>query len=232
MRPTVWTVLALGLAMSAAGATAGQAQILPRIGRMLEPPPPRPGPAIAAPKASKDPAAAPAGTYKVDPHHVAVILRVSHGGGFSYSVFRMTDVTGYLTWDPGAPESDKVTIKIAAASIDGSVPGLTDLLTSGSFLDTELYPDITFISTSVQRTGPAEGIINGRLTIHGIAHPVALQAELVGAGMGMSTPVVGFKAHTSIKRSDFDVGPTNGVVGDDIAVDIDLEFDKADESPR
>jgi polyisoprenoid-binding protein YceI len=230
MRPTVWTVLALGLAIGAAP-LASRAQILPRLGRMMEPPV-RPAAPIPAPKPSKDPAAAPAGTYRLDPQHVAVILRVAHAGGFSYSVFRMNTVSGYLTWDPAAPESSKLTVKIVADSIDGAVPGLADLLTSGAFLNTELYPDITFTSTSIQRTGANEGTINGNLTMHGLTRPVALQAELIGAGMGMRAPVLGFKAHTTVKRLDFGVGPVGGVVGADVAVDIDVEFDKADEAPR
>ena len=45
--------------------------------------------------ADKDPAAAKAGTYAVDPDHASVVARVSHLG-YSYSIFRVGQVKGAL----------------------------------------------------------------------------------------------------------------------------------------
>src|SRR6185369_16660508 len=56
----------------------------------------------ACPAPARDYKAAPAGHYVVDPTHTGLIARVPHLG-FSYSIFRFTDVSGDLNWDPANP---------------------------------------------------------------------------------------------------------------------------------
>ncbi|MDB5459277.1 MAG: hypothetical protein JWO72_1018 [Caulobacteraceae bacterium] len=177
-------------------------------------------------KASKDPAAAPAGTYALDPHQVGVILRVPHGGGFSFSVFRLAAVSGVLSWNPANIEASKVSVKIDAKSLETNVPGFAAQLTGPNFLNTALFPDATFRSTAVKRTGPTTGEVTGDLTLHGVTRPLTLTVDLVGAGPALRGPAVGFHGHGVFHRSDFGVGPVSAMIGDDVEVTIDVEFDK------
>jgi polyisoprenoid-binding protein YceI len=187
---------------------------------------PRPGdaprPAI---RATKDAAAAPAGTYEMARSHIALIVKVAHAG-FSASVFRMNGVSGALTWDPAKLETSKVTTTVAANSLDTYVPGFAETLTGPLWLDAARFPTITFTSTSIQRTGPTTGLITGDLTLHGVTRPVVLRAELTGAGQGPNAPTLGFTAKAMVRRSDFGVGPASQIVGDEMEVDVDLEFVK------
>ncbi|HTI66218.1 MAG TPA: YceI family protein [Caulobacteraceae bacterium] len=176
-------------------------------------------------KATMDPAASPAGTYALTGYHVGVIVRVLHAG-FSYSVFRMDKVTGSLTWDPARIEASKVTATIAANSLSTNVPGFAATLTGPTWLDAAKYPAITFTSTSIRRTGPTTGLIAGDLTLHGVTRPVTLDATLTGAGQGPNAATLGFTANTVVRRSDFGAGPALDVVGDEMKVEIDLEFVK------
>ena len=76
--------------------------------------------------------------------------------------------------------------------------------------------------------------MTGDLTLHGVTHPVVLEATFNGgykAGqMDPSGARVGFSAHGVFRRSDFGIayglpapGATMGV-GDEIEVNIESEF--------
>jgi polyisoprenoid-binding protein YceI len=208
MRPLI--CLAAVAALAAAPAAAQQ----PRTG------------APATPfKATMDPAASSPGSYALSKNHVGVIVKVRHAG-FSYSVFRMNVVSGALSWDPARLETSKVTASIAANSLSTNVPGFAETLTGPMWLDAAQFPAIVFTSTSIRRTGPTTGVITGDLTLHGVTRPVALETELTGAGQGPNGPTLGFTAKTVVRRSDFGVGPVSQTVGDEMRVEIDLEFIK------
>jgi polyisoprenoid-binding protein YceI len=210
-------VLALAAA-SAAGHKAALAQGVPKL--------PKPGqtPLRPGPKPSRDPAASPAGVYMLSSDLAAVILRVAHGGGFSMSVFRMDDVSGALSWDPARIEDCKLNVKIGAKSLRTNVAGLADRLTGPEFLDAARFPDATFVSTTIKRTGPTTGEITGDFTLHGVTRPLTLTAELTGAGQGEKGPALGFHGHGVVKRSDFGVGAKSGVIGDEVEIELDVEF--------
>jgi polyisoprenoid-binding protein YceI len=180
----------------------------------------------APPRASKDPATAPRGVYILDQRQVSVIVRVPHGGGFSFSVFRMADVSGALSWDPANIESSRLNVKIAAKSLQTNVPEFAAQLTGPDFLNAARFPDAAFVSTSVKRTGPTTGEITGDFTLHGVTRPLTLAVDLVGAGPALRGAALGFHGQGTFHRSDFGVGPVSSVIGDDVEVVIDVEFGK------
>lgn len=177
-------------------------------------------------RASKDPAAAPAGVYILDSRQVAVLVRVPHGGGFSFSVFRMADVSGALSWDPVNVEASKLNVKVAARSLQTNVPGFAEQLTGSDFLNAAQFPYAFFVSTSARRTGATTGEITGAFTLHGVTKPLILAVELVGAGQALRGAALGFHAQGAFHRSDFGVGPISPVIGDEVEVVIDVEFNK------
>lgn len=188
---------------------------------------PGPGRPRLVMQASKDPAAAPAGTYRLDKRHVGVIVSVTHNGGFSYSIFRMNDVQGSLIWDPAKPEASQLTATIAANSLATNVPGFADQLTGPLYLDSAKFPTITFTSTSIRRTGPTTGLITGDLTMHGVTQPVTLDTTMIGAGQAMLGKTIGFQAKAHVSRIAFGVGqPNTRDIGDDLEIAINLEFNQ------
>jgi polyisoprenoid-binding protein YceI len=219
MRRLACLALAAGLALPLAVAPAlAQNFVKPNLQKV----PPRP-----MPKASKDPADSPAGVYVLDPMQASVLLRAENGGGFVYSVFRMTDVSGALNWDPARLEDSKLNVKIGTASLQTNVPGLTEELTGANFLASDQFHEATFVSTGIKRTGPTTGEVTGDLTLHGVTRPVTLTVDLVGAGRALQGPALGFHGRGLIKRSDFKVGPASPVIGDEIEILLDVQFNKA-----
>jgi polyisoprenoid-binding protein YceI len=102
-------------------------------------------------------------------------------------------------------------------------------LKSPDFFDVATYPSATFTSTSVAKSGDVL-TINGNLTVHGVTKPVVLTADGPrGPAPGMDHKQhAGFSASTTIKRSDFGIGPKFGaaMVGDEVKLNIELDVAK------
>jgi polyisoprenoid-binding protein YceI len=191
------------------------------------------GPALAqAPAApqvppviSKDPTKAPAGAYKLDPRHAAVIARVTHAGGFSKSAFRFDKVSGTLDWNPGDVTKSKVSITVDPASIVSNVEGFADELKGDRFLNAPKFPTATFVSTSIVKTGDTTGRITGDLTFMGVTKPIVVDAEMIGAGNNArGVKVVGFSGKTTFKRADYGFSAMANNIGAEVELTIDLEF--------
>jgi polyisoprenoid-binding protein YceI len=174
--------------------------------------------------ASHDPAAAPAGGYKMDVGHTSIIFRITHEGT-SYSTFRFNSSTGLLAWNPARVEDSKVDISVDTKSIATPVANFSDRLTGENYLNSAAFPVARFVSTSIRRTGPTTGVITGNLTLLGQTKPITVNAELVGIGSNpRGQQTIGFTGTTKFKRSDFGLTTLLPAVGDQIELTIDAEF--------
>lgn len=193
-------------------------------------------PFAAAEQAVPVPATAPvpAGAYKVDKLHTSLTFRVSHLG-FSLWTARFTEVSADLEFDPARLGASSVSVTVDPRSIEAdNVPdSFLATLAGEGWLDADKYPQLTFVSKTVEVTGPNTFRLNGDLTVHGVTRPVTVQARYNGGYA--SHPYepnarVGFSATGSFKRSDFGVNaglPAPGSsfgVGDEINVILESEF--------
>jgi len=174
--------------------------------------------------ASKNPAAAPGGLYKMDPDHTSVLIRIMHEGT-SYSTFRFNSDAGVLDWDPARIEASKVDITVETSSIVTPVAGFADRLSGPRYLNTAKFPQARFVSTGIRRTGPTTGEITGDLTFLGVTRPIKIDAQLVGIGPNArDLPTIGFAGSAKFKRSDFGLTTLLTVFGDETELMIDTEF--------
>jgi polyisoprenoid-binding protein YceI len=179
------------------------------------------------PAVSKDPAAAPAGEYRIDKNHNSIVARIGHAGGYSYSTVRFGVQDSSLAWDPAHPENSKLSVTVDMKPNYAPVVYRVDP-GAGPLLNVEKYPTATFVSTAIRRTGPTSGQIMGNLTLMGQTRPVTIDAQLVGAGknaQGMG--IVGFTGTMNIKRADFGFTALAGAISNDIQLVLDAEFDHA-----
>ena len=193
-------------------------------------------PAPAAALAAITPAKVdvPAGAYTLDKAHSTLIFHVNHLGFSNYTA-RFTTFDAQLQFDPANPAASTLAVTIDPRSLDlnNPPPGFADTLRGPEWLDAAKFPQMTFRSTTVEVTAPNAMRINGDLTLHGVTHPVTLDATFNGgyAGHPMDPHArIGFSAHGSFKRSDFAVaagipepGTTMGV-SDAVQVVIETEF--------
>ena len=164
-------------------------------------------------------------TWKIDPNHTAAQFSVRHMG-ISTVRGAFTKVSGSAQFDPASPAGGSVDVTIDAASVDTRVTMRDDDLRSPNYLDAAKFPMLTFKSTSVKSAGAGKLVIAGDLTIHGVTKPVELAVD------GLSAPItdshgnthVGASATTTVKRTDFGVGGSNAMIGDEISITIDVEL--------
>lgn len=163
-------------------------------------------------------------TYTIDPSHTNVLLRVMHLG-YSTMVIEALNPEGTIKFDQDNPENNAVDITIKSENIDGDGEKFNEHLHSADFFNVEEYPEITFKSTKVEKTGENTGIVTGDLTLLGVTKPVTLDTTLNKAAPNprSNVPTVGFTATGMIKRSDFGMEYGLPGVGDEVKLDINVE---------
>ncbi len=179
--------------------------------------------AFSAPSTSLE--TTPSGTYKIDNSHTNVLFSLSHMG-FSNYYGRFNVIEGSLNFDAKSPEKSKVDVKIDIASIDTNSAELEKKLVGADWFDAAKFPNATFTSTKIEKLSEATGKIYGDLTIHGVTKPVVMDVVFNGAGQNPIVAVqqLGFSAKTKIKRSDFGVAQYIPMVGDEVTLTIEAEF--------
>ncbi len=171
----------------------------------------------------RDARLAPAGEYKVDPAHTAVIARVSHIG-YGLSVFRFEKVVGDLHWAGAQPGRSTLNVTVETASIATPVPGFAKELSGDAYLKSAAFPNATFVSTAFQRIDANHGKVSGRFTLMGKTRPVTFDVSLLGAGKGfMGHPRLGVEAVGHINPQDYGLNP---MFGSSIELVIDAEFER------
>jgi polyisoprenoid-binding protein YceI len=177
------------------------------------------------------PAAAATSTWQVDPNHSSAQFAVRH---LAISTVRgaFTKVSGMVQFDDKDVAKSTVEVTIDAASVDTRVADRDKDLRSDHFFDVEKYPTLTFKSTKVEQAEPGKLRVTGDLTIHGVTKQVVLDVE--GPTLPVKDPWgnqrVAANATTKVNRQDFGVKwnakMDNGgwVVGDDVAITIDVEL--------
>lgn len=177
--------------------------------------------------ASQDVADLKGGTYVLDKRHTSIIAKVMHFGVSLYTV-RFNTFDGTFTYDPAHPEATHVEASVDAGSLDVAADYSAKF--AEEFLDAPKSPKMTFVSTEVRKGAGNTGTMTGNLTMHGVTKPVTFDVTFNGVGKAPLPPfatITGFSATTRIKRSEFGSSfLNNGIVGDDVAISIEAEFDR------
>ena len=184
-------------------------------------------PALAQEGPSKDTTKVDPGSYVVEPNHTRVTFGVSHMGFTTY-YGDFTKTSGTLTLDPKKPDSSDIDVKVAADSVLVPNDKLLGELKSDQWLDSAKYPDITFKSTKVTKTGAETAKVTGDFTLHGVTKPLTLNVRFNGAGTNPldKAYTTGFDAEGKIKRSDFGVKTYVPLIGDEVDIKISAAFEK------
>ncbi len=172
------------------------------------------------------------GDYSIDPAHTRLGFVARHAmvtkvrGAF-------TEFSGTAHVDTANPSRSSVSITIVTNSITTGQQQRDGHLRSGDFFDSEQHPEITFVSTSVDREGD-EWTITGDLTITGVTRPVSVSFEYTGSAKDPYGNVrIGFEGEAVINRKDWGLSwnaalETGGVmVSDKIKLEFDVSAIKA-----
>ena len=167
----------------------------------------------------------PSGTYAVDKSHTSVTFSYFHQG-LSYPLLRATEIDGELELDSNALEKSRTSIAVEVESIRSNLDYFDKELASRKFFHADKYPHITFATHSYTPLNESLGELIGFVTIREITKPVVLSVQINGAMQhpALNTPVIGFSASGSLKRSDFGLNRFVPMVGDQVEIRIEAEF--------
>ena len=161
--------------------------------------------------------------YEIDPRHSFVEFSVDRFG-FNRVIAGFSDVTGALTLDEAAPENSAVEARIGVASLASGDAERDEHVTGARWLNAGAFPDISFRSTSVTRTGEATAEVAGELTLLGRTRPVMLSVRMnrIGPDPSNRRQAAGFSATAVVKRSEFGLETAAALVGDDVEVRLEI----------
>ncbi len=169
---------------------------------------------------------APAGKYTLDKTHGYVTFSYLHQG-YSKPWLRFRNIDAEIDLVAEDIAKSQLEVKIEAASIDSGVDIFDDHLKGKKMFDVEKFPEITFVATKISKDKDGYTIL-GDLTMKGITKPVELDTVFNQGGLHFKTkrPVLGFSATTSLKRSDWNLGYAVPMVGDEVDIVIEVEFNQ------
>ena len=166
------------------------------------------------------------GDYVIDASHTTI--------GFTARHAMVTKVRGHFGEyegtahvDTQTPANSSVKVVIQAASVTTGNEQRDGHLKTPDFFDVENYPEITFVSTDVERDG-SEWNITGDLTINGVTKSVTIPFEETGSAKDpFGNTRVGFEGETTIDRTEWNLKfnaalETGGVL---VSEKVKLEFD-------
>lgn len=98
----------------------------------------------------------------------------------------------------------------------------TAMLKDSDFFHVEKFPEMTFRSTQIARTGESTLRVDGDVTLRGITRPMTLDVSVTDRrpNAAPGTRYAGFRAKGTIKRSEFGMTKYIDVVGDTVEISI------------
>lgn len=170
--------------------------------------------------------------WAIDPTHTHIGFKVKH--------LMISTVSGEFTQYEGSIETNGDSFAGANISFSAQADSITTHneqrdghLKSADFFDAGNHPSIIFKSTSFDKKGGDEFVMNGDLTIRGITKPVSLVVEYAGTVQDpYGNTKAGFSIEGKINRKDFGLtwsAVTEAgsiVVSDDIKLAIEVQLVK------
>jgi polyisoprenoid-binding protein YceI len=167
-------------------------------------------------------------TWAPDKAHSEVDFSILHLG-LSHVHGRFGNIGGSIVMNEADVTKSTINVTIDVSTVDTGVAPRDGDLKSDHFFNVAQFPTATFVSTAVAKSGGGL-TVTGNLTLHGVTKPVTLNVEgPTGPIQGMDKkPHEGFTAVTTISRTAFGIGANmpSAVLGDDIALTIDLDLSK------
>jgi polyisoprenoid-binding protein YceI len=141
-------------------------------------------------------------------------------------IFRTTG--GFQTWQGNVQVNDAdipksaVEVTVQTGSLKMMDRQQADMLKDSDFFDVDRFPQMTFRSDKIERTGEETLKIDGFLTLRGVTRPMTLDVTLTdrkpNAAPGARYARV--RAKGTIKRSDFGMTKYVDLVGDNVEISI------------
>ncbi|PKP29359.1 MAG: polyisoprenoid-binding protein [Bacteroidetes bacterium HGW-Bacteroidetes-18] len=142
-------------------------------------------------------------TWNIDPSHSSIRFAVDH--------MVISEVEGIFSKYEGsivAAKEDfsdaKINFVVDVNSVNTDNEKRDGHLKSADFFETEKYPKMTFVSTSVEKTGAGKYNLKGNLSLHGVTKEITLAMTYGGTTKDpWGNTKAGLKVTGVINRTDF-----------------------------
>jgi polyisoprenoid-binding protein YceI len=144
-------------------------------------------------------------------------------------VFRTTgsfkDWQGFLRVDDQDIPKSAVQVVVHTKSVQMLDTQQTAMMRDADFFDVEKFPEMTFKSTTLERTSETTLKVTGDVTLRGITRPMVLAVSVTDRrpDAPAGARYARFRADGSIKRSEFGMTKFVDVVGDTVDITIRAE---------
>lgn len=171
-------------------------------------------------------------TWNIDPSHSSVRFAVDH--------MVISEVEGIFSKYEGSVVSAKgdfsdakINFTVDVKSVDTDNEKRDEHLRGADFFETEKYPKMTFVSTSIQKTGDKKYILKGKLTLHGVTKEITLALIYGGTTKDpWGNTKTGLKVTGVINRTDFGLKYNSVLeagslmIGEDVTITAKVELVK------
>lgn len=162
-------------------------------------------------------------SYAVDNVHSSVLFKVKHANS-AYFFGRFIDVSGNVDYNRTNPSEGSVHLTIQADSVRTWNKKRDDHLKSPDFLNVKQFPEITFQSTEIEKTGKNTFSVTGDFSLHGTTVERTIDVRKTGEGKGPEgNPRIGFYTEFDLQRSEFGMSKYMGMIGDTVTLIISIE---------
>jgi polyisoprenoid-binding protein YceI len=170
--------------------------------------------------------------WAIDPAHSEIQFKVKH--------LMITTVTGSFAKFSGSVQTDGDDFQNASISFSADVASISTNneqrdahLQSADFFDAAQFPELSFVSTSMKKTGGDGYALEGHLTMHGVTKPVSLQVESAGIQKDpWGNTKAGFELSGKLSRKEFGLvwnAPTESggvLVSDEVKLMMSVQLAK------
>lgn len=168
--------------------------------------------------------------WSIDPYHSSLNFSVKHSN-ISMVNGKFLEYTGAMTTKGEIENLEDISFDftIQTKSINTNVEARDNHLRSADFFEVEKFPNITFKSTKIMKTGkPNHYLLHGKLTIKGVTNDVIFDLYYGGIASSDNGEKIGLKAKTVIDRFDYNINydPSGLGIGKDVNIVAHLQFAK------
>jgi len=166
-----------------------------------------------------------AAEYKIDTDgmHASVNFKISHLGT-SWLVGRFDKFEGTYSYDAEKPNESSVQMTVETSSVNTNHAERNSHIRAENLLNTDNFPIATFVSDSVVFEDDINGIVKGKLKLHGVEKDVSMNIKKIGEGKdpwgGYRT---GFEGIMTLRMADFGITRNLGKASETLELTVMLE---------
>ena len=161
-------------------------------------------------------------TYKVSPMDSRIGFVVTKWLVFKEEG-RFKQYEGTVVYDAANPSATQVSISIQTASVDSRNTDRDQVIKSRDVLNSGKFPNMTFISKTVQPKGKDTLLVTGDFTIRDVTKRITVPVRSLGTtsarGVGA---LAGFETEFTINRFDYGVSEFENLISKEVTIQMQI----------